>query len=69
MLVQFDRLVCGKYWNMRYLRGIQYILNATHGVVSTKRKFFEKAFGINLKGFSELLLMPDDYIIYHCYPN
>ena len=49
---------------MRYLRGIQCILNATHGVVGPKRKFFEAAFGKNVKEFKKLLLMPDNYIIY-----
>lgn len=59
-----DRKFIGRCWNPRYLRGIQCILNATHGVVSPKRKFFEAAFGKNIKEFKKLLLMPDDYIIY-----
>jgi hypothetical protein len=59
-----DRKYTGKYWNPRYLRGIQCILNATHGVVSPKRKFFEAAFGRSVKEFMKLILMPDDYIIY-----
>ncbi len=59
-----DRKHVGKNWNPRYLRGIQCILNATHGVVSPKRKFFEAAFGKNVKEFIRLLLMPEKYIIY-----
>lgn len=59
-----DRKFTGENWNPRYLRGIQCILNATHGIVGPKRKFFEKAFGRNLKEFYKLLLMPDNYIIY-----
>lgn len=59
-----DRKFVGEKWNPRYLRGIQCILNATHGVVGPKREFFDKAFGRNLKEFYKLLLMPDDYIIY-----
>ena len=59
-----DRKFKGEHWNPRYLRSIQCILNATHGVVGPKRKFFEAAFGRNLKEFKKLLLMPDDYIIY-----
>ncbi|MBI4377921.1 MAG: cobalamin-binding domain-containing protein, partial [Nitrospinae bacterium] len=59
-----DRKFVGKHWNPRYLRGIQCILNATHGVVGPKRKFIEAAFGKNINEFKKLLLMPDDYIIY-----
>lgn len=59
-----DRKFVGEKWNPRYLRSIQCILNATHGVVGPKRKFFEAAFGKNLKEFKKLLLMPDNYIIY-----
>jgi len=59
-----DRKFVGEKWNPRYLRSIQCILNATHGVVGPKRKFFEAAFGKNIKVFRKLLLMPDNYIIY-----
>jgi len=59
-----DRKFVGEKWNPRYLRSIQCILNATHGVVGPKRKFFEAAFGKNVKEFRKLLLMPEDYIIY-----
>jgi len=59
-----DRKFIGENWNSRYLRGIQCILNATHGVVGPKKKFFEAAFGKNVNEFQKLLLMPDDYIIY-----
>lgn len=59
-----DRIFVGENWNKRYLRGIQCILNATHGVVSPKRIFFEAAFGRNHEEFKKLLLMPDRYIIY-----
>lgn len=59
-----DRKYVGRNWNQRYLRGIQCILNATHGIVSPKRKFFEAAFGKNIADFRRLLMMPDRYIIY-----
>ena len=59
-----DRRFIGEHWNPRHLRSIQCILNATHGVVGPKRKFFEAAFGENIKEFKKLLLMPDEYIIY-----
>ena len=54
-------------WNRKYLRTIQSILHATHGVVGPKRKFFNKAFGKDLEAFKELLIMPEDYIIYRGY--
>lgn len=59
-----DRKYIGKYWNPKYLRGIQCILNATHGIVSPKKKFFEAAFGKNHEEYKNILLMPDHYIIY-----
>ena len=59
-----NRYHVGSNWNRRYLRGIQCVLNATHGVVGSKKKFFQAAFGKNLKEFRRILLMPDDYIIY-----
>ncbi len=57
----------GKYWNPKYLRAIQCILNATHGIVGPKKDFFYAAFGKNLEEFKKLLLMPEDYIIYREY--
>jgi hypothetical protein len=59
-----NRKYIGQYWNRKYLRGIQCILLATHGVVGPKRDFFEKAFGENVNGFKEILIMPEDYIIH-----
>jgi len=59
-----DRKFVGQNWNSRYLRGIQCILNATHGIVSPKRKLFEAAFGKNMEDFKRLMIMPDRYIIY-----
>ncbi len=59
-----NRKYYGPNWNRRYVRSIQCILNATHGVVGPKKKFFEAAFGKNLREFKKLLLMPDEYIIY-----
>lgn len=54
----------GNFWTPRYLRGIQCILQATHGVVGPRKEFFEAAFGSNVDEFKKLLLMPDNYIIY-----
>jgi hypothetical protein len=59
-----NRIHIGKNWNPRYLRGVQCILNVTHGVVSPKKAFFEAAFGKNYTEFIKILLMPDSYIMY-----
>lgn len=59
-----DRKFVGKHWEPRYLRSIQCILQATHGVVSPRKEFFEAAFGRNIQEFKKLLIMPDKYIIY-----
>ncbi len=59
-----DRKFVGKHWTPRYLRSIQCILQATHGVVGPRKEFFEAAFGKNVEEFKKLLLMPDNYIIF-----
>lgn len=59
-----DRKFVGMHWNRRYLRGIQCILNATHGVVGPKRKFFQAAFGSDVEEFKRIVLMPDNFIVY-----
>lgn len=51
-------------WKWRYLRGIQCILLATHGLVSPNPKFISGAFGKDFDEFLEILSMPDRYIIY-----
>jgi hypothetical protein len=51
-------------WMWRYLRGMQCVLLATHGLVSPRLEFFEAAFGRNAEEFLEILSMPDRYIIY-----
>jgi hypothetical protein len=51
-------------WKWRYLRGIQCILLATHGLVSPNPEFVCHAFGETFDQFLEILSMPDRYIIY-----
>ncbi len=58
-----DRKYIGKHWNKKYIRGLQCILNSTHGVVGPKLEFFERAFGKSFEEFKRILLMPEDYII------
>ncbi len=54
-------------WRWRYLRGIQCILLATHGLVSPNPEFISHAFGESYEEFLEILSMPDRYIIYREY--
>jgi hypothetical protein len=51
-------------WRWRYLRGIQCILSATHGLVSPNPEFFAAAFGETFDEFLEIITMPDRYIIH-----
>lgn len=59
-----DRKYVGKHWNKKYLRGVQCILLATHGVVGPKLDFFEAAFGRNVDKFKEIIMLPEDFIIH-----
>lgn len=59
-----NRHYIGDYWNKKYLRGIQCILQATHGIVGPKKDFFYASFGRNVEEFKKLLLMPENYIIF-----
>lgn len=59
-----DRSFISKNWNWRYIRGVQCILNATHGVVGPKKKFFLKAFGKDVDEFLQIITMPEDYILF-----
>jgi len=53
-----------KSWKWRYIRGIQCIINATRGLVSTNPSFLMRAFGSSYEEFSEIVSMPDEYIIF-----
>jgi hypothetical protein len=58
-----DRRYVSPGWKWRYLRGIQCVLLATHGMVSPNREFFGAAFGNSYTESLEILSMPDRYII------
>ncbi len=58
-----NRRFIGPSWNKKYLRAIQCILNATHGVVGHNAEFFYKAFGANIEEFFYILSMPEEYIM------
>ncbi len=57
-----DRGHVGKKWNSYYLRSMQVILQATHGVVSGAPDFFRKAYGDTYEEFKGILLRPHHYI-------
>lgn len=59
-----DRTYIGEHWSRKLLRGVQCILLATHGIVSTNLEFFEAAFGSSPDEFIKIALMPERYIIY-----
>lgn len=62
-----NRDYIGKYWNRKFIRTIQAILNSTKGKVGRGKEFFYKAFGKNEDEFYELLYMPEVMIIYRLY--
>ena len=57
-----DRGHVGKNWNSYYLRSLQVILQATHGIVSGAPEFFRKAFGDTYEEFEGILFRPHHYI-------
>ncbi len=62
-----NREFIGGHWNKKYIRAIQSILLVKRGIVSSNRSFFEKAFGKTLDEYFEILMMPEDFIIYRKY--
>lgn len=57
-----DRSHVGDHWKRYYLRSIQIILQATHGIVSGSPTFFKRAFGDNEQEFESLLFRPHHFI-------
>lgn len=57
-----DRGHVGKNWNSYYLRSMQVILQATHGIVSGAPEFFRTAFGDTFEDFEGILFRPHHYI-------
>lgn len=51
------------YWNRKFIRAIQAVLNSTHGKIGRGLTFFQAAFGKNLKEFRKILWMPEALII------
>lgn len=59
-----NRDYIGQYWNRKYIRAIQAILNSTKGKVGRGKSFFYEAFGSTEEEFFELLEMPETFILY-----
>lgn len=59
-----NRNYIGKYWNRKFLRAVQTILNATKGKIGRGSSFFYEAFGHNEEEFFKLLYMPETYILF-----
>jgi len=59
-----NRNYLGKYWNRKFIRAIQTILNATKGKVGRGKSFFYKAFGKDKTEYLKLLYMPETFILY-----
>jgi len=57
-----DRSHIGDKWNRYFLRSIQLVLQATHGIVSGAPDYFKRAFGGNEREFLDLLSMPQHFI-------
>lgn len=57
-----DRSFVSEKWNRYYLRSMQIILQATHGIVSGAPDFFRRAFGASKDEFENLLLRPQHYL-------
>lgn len=59
---QKDRTHIGDHWNRYYLRSMQIILQATHGIVSGSPDFFGEAFGDSAEAYEDLLLRPQHFL-------
>lgn len=57
-----DRSHVGENWSRYYLRSMQIILQATHGIVSGSPKFFKRAFGEDFEEFNDLLARPQHFL-------
>ena len=62
--VSKNREFIGRYWNKKFIRAIQAVLNSTKGKIGRGKSFFEKAFGKDIDEFYKILYMPEPFIIY-----
>ena len=59
-----NRNYIGIYWNKKFIRAIQAVLNATKGKIGRGVDFFNEAFGENEEGYFKVLWMPETFIIF-----
>lgn len=59
-----NRNYIGKFWNKKFIRAVQAVLNATKGKIGKGMSYFEAAFGADENEFFKILYMPETYIIY-----
>lgn len=57
-----ERSHVGEHWEKYFLRSMQIILQATHGIVSGSPEYFKTAFGENEAQFMSLLLRPQHFL-------
>jgi hypothetical protein len=57
-----ERSHVGDKWSRYYLRSMQIILQATHGVVSGSPEFFKRAFGESPMEYEALLMRPERFL-------
>ena len=62
-----DRSHIGRNWNGYYLRSFQIMLQATHGIVSGRERFFNHAYGSDKGEFRRLLSFPHGFIFHREY--
>jgi hypothetical protein len=62
-----DRSHVGANWNKYFLRSMQIILQATHGIVSGSPDYFGRAFGKSPEEFQALLARPEKFIFNRVY--
>lgn len=65
---RFNRDYLGQYWNRKFIRAVQAVLNATKGKIGKGVSFFYKAFGETEEYFlNRLLYMPETFILYRLF--
>ena len=57
-----ERSHVGEKWNRYFLRTMQIILQATHGIVSGSPQFFKRAFGDTYDDFENILIRPQHFV-------
>ena len=62
-----NRAFIGTYWNRKFIRSVQIVLNSTKGKIGRGKLFFEKAFGVDEQEYEKILYMPEVMILYRFY--